>query len=98
LLPVLGRWRSCHPHHPSRTTVVWKDDSPAFRQTFERHFSNHFHRATTLGLRKCVLGIYLSTFIPLAVYVQYAFPSTGKAPATPTVGLHKLNAGSRPAA
>lgn len=35
------------------------------------------------GLRKCALAIYLFTFVPIGGYIQYAFPSTGKAPASP---------------
>mmetsp|Transcript_18964 Transcript_18964/g.61832 ORF Transcript_18964/g.61832 Transcript_18964/m.61832 type:complete len:139 (+) Transcript_18964:6-422(+) len=36
------------------------------------------------GLRKCILGIYLVTFIPASLYVQFAFPPMGAPPATLT--------------
>ncbi|XRB15977.1 hypothetical protein RI054_11g58190 [Pseudoscourfieldia marina] len=36
------------------------------------------------GLRKCILGCYLVSFIPLAIYVVYTFPPSGKAPEKPT--------------
>lgn len=37
--------------------------------------------SATPGLRKCTLGIYLTSFIPIGLYAQWAFPPTGKPPA-----------------
>ena len=35
------------------------------------------------GHRKCTLGIYLVTFVPIAILCQYRFPVSGKPPESP---------------
>ena len=35
------------------------------------------------GHRKCILGIYLITFVPSAISAQYLYPATGTPPASP---------------
>ena len=86
----LNRWstqttESQHRFSPLATyELSWGRPSDAAANVWDMY--TRVLSCTCTGLRKCMLGIYLTTFIPASLAVQYIFPAKGKKPEDPMVG------------